>query len=76
MELQDGKTEFDEMTYSCTNKSCLYNKNKRCIYNVAKIKIRASRGCYDELRQDEIECELDYLDSLRREVCDNYPTST
>lgn len=61
MELINGKTEFSEMTYSCDNESCQYNKNARCIYNVAKIKIRMARACYDELRQDEIEA---YLDSI------------
>ncbi len=63
MELQDGKNEFSEMTFPCSDyPGCLYQKNGRCIYNVAKVQVRVSRACYEELRQDEIECELDYLD--------------
>lgn len=63
MELQDGKNEFSEMTFPCNDyPGCPYQKNGRCIYNVAKLQVRVSRACYEELRQDEIECELDYLD--------------
>lgn len=65
MELQAGKNEFSDMTYDCDREHCFYNKNMRCIYNVACLKVRTSRSCYEELRQDEIEAELDYLDGLR-----------
>lgn len=64
MDLEKGKDEFSHMTFDCDNKYCSYHKNGRCIYNVARIKIRTSKACYEELRSVEIEAELDYMDGI------------
>lgn len=65
MELQKGKTEWSEGTFVCNDyPGCQYQKNGRCIYNVARLQIRIGRACYDDLVQDENEMRLDYLDSL------------
>jgi len=60
MELQEGKTAYSEGTFECNDyPGCSYQQDGRCIYNVAKLKIRPGKACYNDLRQDEIECELD-----------------
>lgn len=65
MELEKGKTEYSNGTFECDDyPGCHYQQNGRCIYNVARLQIRIGRACYDELVQNEIEAELDYLDSL------------
>jgi len=65
---QAGKDECSEHTFQCDGygscAGCIYNINDRCCYNVAKIQIRISRACYEELRQNEIEDELDYLEGM------------
>lgn len=69
MELESGMTIWSPGTFDCDDyPGCQYQQNGRCIFNVARLKIRPGRACYHELRQDEIECELDYLDSLRKDV--------
>jgi len=62
IELQEGKSPYSDGTYPCSNYGCYYNHERRCLYNVARLQIRIGRACYPELRQDEIEAELDYLD--------------
>lgn len=64
MELQNGKTSFSEGTFACDNVCCCYNESGRCVYNVARLQVRNGRACYEDLRQAEIEAELDYADGL------------
>lgn len=69
MELQPGKDAYSDMTFPCTDyPGCQYQDpvSERCIFNVARLQIRTGKACYEELRQAEIEAELDYLDDLRR----------
>lgn len=65
MELEKGKNEYSKGTFECNDyPGCQYQKNGRCIYNVARLQFRTGRACYEDLLQNEIEAELDYLDSL------------
>lgn len=65
MELENGKTPYSEGTFSCEDKpGCLYCIDSRCVYNVARIKIRISRACYEELLADERECEADCMQGI------------
>ena len=48
----------------CELFGCVYNDDGYCNYNNAKIKVSQARACYDEIRQADIEAELDYLDGL------------
>lgn len=65
MELQPGMTPYSPRTFECVDKpGCLYCIDGRCVYNVARIQVMVSRACYEELRQDEIECEADYAQGL------------
>lgn len=59
MELMGDKTEYSDMTFDCDREDCLYNTNSRCVYHVAKTRVRVNRDCYAELLQNEIESELD-----------------
>lgn len=66
MELEKDMTPYSEGTFDCDDyPGCAYQMNGRCIYNVARLKIRTGRACYDDLVQDEMECYLDYLDGCR-----------
>ena len=64
MELQKGKTPFSEGTFECENESCWYNQGSRCIFNIARLQMPTGKACYEELRDCEIEAELDHADGL------------
>lgn len=56
----EGLDSYSEGTFDCDREGCFYHQYGRCIYNIAPIKIRTSRGCYEELMQDYYDCMADY----------------
>lgn len=61
----EGLDSFAEGTYGCdSHRGCLYNQDKRCIFNIAPIKQEVSRGCYEENRMADLDSEADYLYGL------------
>lgn len=61
IEIERGKNEYSEGTDSCDRFGCWYcTSSGRCIYNIAVIKNRTSRACYNDLIADEIEAKHDY----------------
>lgn len=43
---------------------CWYYKNGKCSYDDADLKIEQGQACYEDKKQDRIECELDCLDGI------------
>lgn len=57
----EGMDEYSPGTFDCTEyPGCLYEENGRCIFNIASIKQRTARACYEELLMHE----HDYADQF------------
>lgn len=49
IKLDPGKDNHSEGTFECDQyKGCLYCQDGRCVYNIATIKQRTSRACYED----------------------------